>query len=53
MQFLGADSDIDIETKHPEFSRWRWMAPDELIDSIVPFKRAVYRSVLDAFSEHL
>jgi putative (di)nucleoside polyphosphate hydrolase len=53
MQFLGADSDIDIDTSHPEFSRWRWMPTRDLIDSIVPFKREVYRAVLDSFSEHL
>ncbi|MCV3271638.1 RNA pyrophosphohydrolase [Roseobacter sinensis] len=53
MRFEGRDSDIDIATEHPEFSRWRWMPTSRLIDAIVPFKRDVYVSVLDAFSEHL
>ena len=53
MRFDGADSDIDIETEHPEFSRWRWMPSGQLIDTIVPFKRDVYAAVLDAFSDHL
>lgn len=53
MRFDGSDSDIDIATEDPEFSRWRWMASRDVLDSIVPFKRDVYRAVLDAFADHL
>ncbi len=53
MRFLGQDSDICIETEHPEFDRWCWMSSDDLLDSIVPFKRAVYEEVLAAFRAHL
>ncbi len=53
MRFHGDDSEIDISRKHREFSRWRWSAPGEVIGSIVPFKRAVYRQVIDAFRPHL
>jgi putative (di)nucleoside polyphosphate hydrolase len=53
MRFDGTDSDIDIATEDPEFSRWRWMSPAELIDNIVPFKRHVYTAVLEAFADHL
>ena len=49
LRFLGADSDINIETDHPEFSAWRWTALDELPDLIVPFKRDIYRQVVSAF----
>lgn len=49
MRFLGADADIDLRTTHPEFSRWRWAAIEELPDLIVPFKRALYKQVVDAF----
>lgn len=51
LRFLGADADIDIATSHPEFDRWTWLAPDRLIASIVPFKRATYRRVLAEFSD--
>lgn len=51
MRFLGDDSDIDIATETPEFSQWRWMTPDALIDSIVPFKRAVYEAVFADLGE--
>ena len=52
MRFLGDDSQINIETDHPEFSRWRWQDPAQLIDLIVPFKRDVYRQVLTSFERH-
>lgn len=49
MRFLGTDADIDIETAHPEFSRWTWLPPAELLDRIVPFKRDTYRRVIEEF----
>lgn len=51
LRFLGEDTDISIETEHPEFDRWQWMEAQALLDSIVPFKRTVYGEVLGAFRE--
>lgn len=45
-RFLGSDDDICLETAHPEFDAWRWVAPDELTGLIVPFKRAIYAAVV-------
>jgi putative (di)nucleoside polyphosphate hydrolase len=53
MRFLGKDDQIDIATEHPEFSRWAWVDPSELVDRIVPFKRDVYARVLSEFADHL
>ena len=53
MRFRGRDDQVRIESAHPEFSAWRWLAPDEVLAQIVPFKRAVYAEVLTAFREHL
>lgn len=53
MRFHGADADVDLETEHPEFTNWKWMPADELVDSIVPFKRAVYEQVLAEFASQL
>ncbi len=53
MRFNGDDADINIASDHPEFSEWTWIAPDDLIASIVPFKRDIYRSVLAEFAPHL
>jgi len=53
MRFLGTDDQIDIQTDHPEFTRWKWQDPDRLIAEIVPFKREVYERVLKAFGGYL
>lgn len=53
MRFLGTDDQIDIQTDHPEFTRWKWQDPDRLIEEIVPFKREVYERVMEAFGAHI
>jgi len=52
-RFLGADSDINLQTDHPEFRDWKWVEPRQLPDLIVPFKRELYRRLLDDFAPHL
>lgn len=46
MRYLGTDDQVDIATDHPEFSRWRWSEPKDLVPNIVSFKRAVYERVM-------
>ena len=53
MEFLGSDSDVNINTKNPEFSKWQWMTKNKLLDSIVPFKKRVYVNILSQFSAQL
>ncbi|GFE48956.1 RNA pyrophosphohydrolase [Roseobacter cerasinus] len=53
MRFHGQDSQINIATEHPEFSRWQWLAADKLVQNIVPFKRDVYAAVMAEFAEQL
>ena len=48
-RFLGTDADINIQTKHPEFRDWKWADPESLPDLIVPFKRKLYRDILQEF----
>lgn len=52
-RFLGEDSDVNLQTQHPEFRAWRWIEPAELPGSIVEFKRALYEELLDIFAEPL
>ena len=52
-RFFGEDSDVDIATAHQEFRAWRWVAPAELPEIIVPFKKTLYENVLSAFAPHL
>lgn len=50
MRFLGDDSDINIETDHPEFSAWRWERLERLPNLIVPFKRKIYQDIVSEFA---
>ncbi len=52
-RFAGQDSEIDINRDHPEFAEWRWIAADELLERIVPFKREVYDKVIKSFRAYL
>lgn len=51
LRFDGTDADVNIATEHPEFSEWKWCEVDDLLDSIVAFKRDVYAAVLTEFSD--
>jgi putative (di)nucleoside polyphosphate hydrolase len=52
-RFLGTDDDIDIATKHAEFSHWKWVEPRLLPELIVPFKRDMYRAIVDGFADYI
>ncbi|MFD1788879.1 RNA pyrophosphohydrolase [Sphingomonas floccifaciens] len=51
--YSGTDTDVNIQTAHPEFRAWKWAEPAELPAMIVPFKRDLYEAVLAAFDEPL
>jgi putative (di)nucleoside polyphosphate hydrolase len=51
MRFTGGDSEIDLETHHPEFNAWKWVAPAALPELIIPFKRQLYLDILAEFAE--
>lgn len=51
VRFKGEDSDINIATKHAEFNAWQWVEADQLVELIVPFKRPVYRDVVQEFRD--
>ncbi len=53
MRYTGQDNQIDLATDHPEFTDWRWLQAQEMLDAIVPFKRDIYAAVIDEFSEWL
>jgi putative (di)nucleoside polyphosphate hydrolase len=48
-RFTGRDADINLETEHPEFEAWQWIAPADLPRLIVPFKRKLYVDVMEEF----
>lgn len=50
LRYAGEDHQIDLEAHDPpEFCEWRWADSITLPDLIVPFKRRVYRQVLEEF----
>ena len=51
IRFHGADADVNIATEVPEFRVWTWMAHEELISRIVPFKRDTYSRVFAEFGD--
>ena len=46
VRFTGEESEININTKHPEFIEWKWIEMNLLPNLIVNFKKHVYRDVL-------
>jgi putative (di)nucleoside polyphosphate hydrolase len=46
VRFLGMDSEININTKHPEFIEWKWIEPEKLPELIVDFKKDLYLNLL-------
>ena len=49
-RFAGTEADINLEAHDPpEFCEWKWVLPDLLPELIVPFKREVYRTVVEGF----
>jgi putative (di)nucleoside polyphosphate hydrolase len=51
VRFTGAESEIDLKPPghKQEFDVWRWADMDDVVHDVVPFKRDVYRRVVDSF----
>ena len=51
-RFNGTDDDIDLDAHDPaEFCDYKWVDADELPELIIPFKKRVYRQVVEAFRD--
>jgi putative (di)nucleoside polyphosphate hydrolase len=51
LRFDGEESEIDLEAHgEPEFDAWRWGFLAETPKIVVPFKRATYATVAQAFA---
>lgn len=50
LAFTGRDSDIDLEAHEREFDEWKWVTAREMLDGVVPFKRAIYDAVVKEFA---
>tara|TARA_B100000965_G_scaffold370408_1_gene358494 strand:+ start:214 stop:690 length:477 start_codon:yes stop_codon:yes gene_type:complete len=45
MRFLGNETEININTKKPEFLDWKWIDVENLTKIAVDFKLGVYKSI--------
>ena len=45
MRHIGDDSEINIQTKKPEFIDWKWVDLKEISQLVVDFKLHVYKEV--------
>jgi putative (di)nucleoside polyphosphate hydrolase len=48
-RFYGKDEEINLETHKPEFKDWKWIKPQDVMKSVIPFKKKLYRDVLKGF----
>ena len=53
VRYLGSDSEININTKHPEFIEWKWIDMELLPDLIIHFKKHVYEKVLAELKKYI
>ena len=53
VRFLGKDSEININTDHPEFCEWKWVELENITDLVVDFKLHVYEDVKKKVREFL
>lgn len=53
LEFTGQEAEIRLDA-HPEqveFDAWRWGRLDEAPELVIPFKRAAYEKVVEAFRQ--
>jgi len=56
LKFRGDESEINLAgdgTDAAEFSEWRWMSPQEVIENAVDYKRPVYEQVFKSFAPYM
>ncbi|MFL2661000.1 MAG: RNA pyrophosphohydrolase [Alphaproteobacteria bacterium] len=52
--FFGEDKQVNLNfTDKPEFCNWKWIDPSESINLAVPFKKNLYKSILEEFEDIL
>lgn len=47
--FLGEDSEINLQTKEPEFKSWQWIDIENADKNVVSFKKEVYRTIINKY----
>ena len=53
VRFIGNESEININTKKPEFLEWKWIDLEDLTNIAVSFKLNVYKNLKQEISKIL
>lgn len=53
MRFTGREDEIKLDTEHPEFDDWMWVAPNRIPDLTIAFRSNLYRQLLEEFRDLL
>ena len=53
VKFTGTESEINVNTEHPEFTEWKWINMDLLPSLTVNFKKHVYKDVLIELKKYI
>jgi putative (di)nucleoside polyphosphate hydrolase len=48
---LKKSANINLKTKHPEFTEYKFVDFNEVLDSIIYFKKPIYKKVLEYFKK--
>ena len=52
-RFTGSEDEVNLGLHHPpEFDAWRWASLEEALEAVIPFKRATYDQVVQAFARY-
>ena len=46
VRFVGDETEININTKKPEFNDWKWLDVNDLPNVVVDFKKHIYEKLL-------
>ena len=51
MRFTGDESEINVNTKNPEFLDWKWIELELITDNVVDFKLPVYEELKEKIKD--
>lgn len=49
-ELIDHDNQININYHKPEFCEWKWIEPELVLDLVIPFKKKMYKEILETFS---
>ena len=53
IEYFGNDKGVNINSKNPEFKKWSWVSKNKIFELIVPFKKELYKKIINEFKYFL